>query len=140
MAGLSPTFLALFVAGYFLGSIPFGLLLAKLFGAADLRRQGSGNIGAANVIRVAGPLPGILTLVFDACKGVAAVLLAARFTEQNATAMMLAGLGALLGHCFTVWLKFKGGKGVATALGLFLGLSPAAALAALGIFLLVVVV
>jgi glycerol-3-phosphate acyltransferase PlsY len=125
-------------AAYLLGSIPFGLLLAKLFGGADVRKSGSGNIGAANVTRVVGPLAGILTLALDAAKGAAGVWLAARFTEENATWMMLAALAALVGHCFPVWLKFKGGKGVATALGVFLALCLPAAVAALIVFLIVV--
>src|SRR5258707_13926005 len=127
----------LLLAAYFLGSIPFGLLLAKLFGNADVRKTGSGNIGAANVARVAGPLAGILTLVLDTAKGAAAFLLAARFTHETAAWMMLAALAALVGHCFSVWLKFKGGKGVATALGVFLALCPPAALTALLLFTLV---
>jgi acyl phosphate:glycerol-3-phosphate acyltransferase len=127
----------LLLVAYFLGSIPFGLLLAKLFGNADVRKAGSGNIGAANVARVAGLLAGILTLVLDTAKGAAAVLLAARFTHESAAWMMLAALAALVGHCFSVWLKFKGGKGVATALGVFLALCTPAALAALLLFALV---
>jgi acyl phosphate:glycerol-3-phosphate acyltransferase len=127
----------LLLVAYSLGSIPFGLLLAKLFGNADVRKAGSGNIGAANVARVAGPLAGILTLVLDTAKGAAAVLLAARFTHESAAWMMLAALAALVGHCFSVWLKFKGGKGVATALGVFLALCTPAALAALLLFALV---
>jgi glycerol-3-phosphate acyltransferase PlsY len=127
----------LLLAAYILGSIPFGVMFARLFGSADVRKSGSGNIGAANVARVAGPLAGILTLVFDTGKGAAAVLLAARFTHESAAWMMLAGLAAQVGHCFPVWLKFKGGKGVATALGIFLALCPAAALAALLVFLIV---
>jgi glycerol-3-phosphate acyltransferase PlsY len=130
--------LLLALAGYLLGSIPFGLLLAKIFGGKDVRQHGSGNIGATNVSRVAGPLAGILTLVFDTAKGAAAVWLAARLTENSATAMISAGLAALIGHCFPVWLKFHGGKGVAAALGVFLALCPWAALAALVLFLLVV--
>lgn len=129
----------LLLAAYLLGSIPFGLLLAKLFGGADVRKSGSGNIGAANVTRVVGPLAGILTLVLDAAKGAAGVWLAARFTEENAAWMMLAALSALLGHCFPVWLKFQGGKGVATALGVFLALCVPAAVGALIVFLIVVV-
>ena len=138
MAETSYRFAWLLLATYLLGTIPFGLLLAKLFGGADVRKSGSGNIGAANVTRVAGPLAGILTLVLDTTKGLAAVLLAARFTHENAAWMMLAALAALIGHCFPVWLKFKGGKGVATALGVFLALCPFAALAALFVFALVV--
>jgi acyl phosphate:glycerol-3-phosphate acyltransferase len=139
MAGLSVATLLLILAGYFLGSIPFGMIFARLFGGKDVREHGSGNIGAANVSRVAGPAAGILTLIMDAAKGAAAVWLAARFTDHNAAAMMLTGLGALLGHCFPVWLRFKGGKGVATALGIFLELSLTAALTAFVLFLLVVI-
>jgi acyl phosphate:glycerol-3-phosphate acyltransferase len=138
MAGLSVTILVFVFVGYFLGSIPFGIILARIFGGKDVREHGSGNIGAANVSRVVGPLAGILTLILDTAKGAGAVWLAGEFTEHNASAMILAGLGALLGHCFPVWLKFKGGKGVATALGVFLGLCPMAALAALVVFVLVV--
>lgn len=123
-------------AGYALGSIPFGLLMGKLFGGGDVRQRGSGNIGATNVSRVAGPLAGILTLVLDTAKGAAAVLLAARLTEQSATAMVLAGLAALCGHCYPIWLRFKGGKGVATGLGVFAALSPLAAACSLAVFVL----
>src|ERR1700739_2500553 len=92
--------------GYLLGSIPFGLLLAKLFGGGDVRQHGSGNIGATNLSRVAGPLAGILTLLLDTGKGAAAVWLASRVSGQSATTTMLAGLAALAGHCFPVWLGF----------------------------------
>jgi acyl phosphate:glycerol-3-phosphate acyltransferase len=126
------------VAAYLIGSIPFGILLAKMFGGVDVRKAGSGNIGATNVARVAGPLPGILTLVLDALKGVAAVWLAARFANDSAMWMTLAGLSALIGHCFPVWLRFHGGKGVATAAGMFLALCWPAALGAIGLFILVV--
>jgi len=126
------------LAAYLLGSIPFGMLFAGIFGGADIRRTGSGNIGAANVTRVVGPAAGVLTLILDAAKGAAAVWLAARFSQDSATWMMLAGIAALLGHCFPPWLKFKGGKGVATALGIFLVLNPASAVAALLVFILVV--
>jgi len=137
MSFFTPTTSLLLAAAYFLGSIPFGLILAKLLAGNDIRKSGSGNIGATNVARVVGPAAGILTLVFDVAKGAAAVWLAGRFTEQSSTAMTLAAIVALLGHCFPVWLKFKGGKGVATALGVFLMLSPLAALSALLIFILV---
>jgi acyl phosphate:glycerol-3-phosphate acyltransferase len=126
------------VAAYLIGSIPFGILLAKLFGGVDVRKAGSGNIGATNVARVAGPLPGILTLVLDGVKGAAAVWLAARFANDSALWMTLAGLSALLGHCFPVWLRLRGGKGVATAAGMFLALCWPAALGAIGVFILVV--
>lgn len=137
MSGVSPTFLLLLVAAYFLGSIPFGLLLARLFGGQDVRQAGSGNIGAANVARVAGLLPGILTLLLDAAKGAFAVWLAGHFTSHSATTMMLAGIAALLGHCYSLWLEFKGGKGVATALGVFGALCGVAALSAFVVFLLI---
>lgn len=126
------------IVSYLLGSIPFGVLIAKLFGGRDVRRAGSGNIGATNVARVAGPIAGILTLLLDAAKGWFAVWLAARMMHGEALAMALAGLFAMLGHCFPVWLRLRGGKGVATAAGVFAALCPAAMLAALILFLLVV--
>jgi glycerol-3-phosphate acyltransferase PlsY len=138
MAGLSVATLLLVLVGYLVGSIPFGMILARILGGKDVREHGSGNIGAANVSRVVGPVAGIVTLLLDAAKGGMAVWLAARFTEHNASAMILAGLGALLGHCFPVWLGFRGGKGVATALGVFTALCPLAALSAFILFLLVV--
>jgi len=138
-AWIPATFLAIPFAAYLLGSIPFGLLLAKVFGGGDVRKAGSGNIGATNVTRVAGPLAGILTLIFDTAKGAAAVWLAARATNDSATWMMTSAFSVLLGHCYPVWLKFKGGKGVATALGVFLALSPLAAVSALLLFILCVV-
>jgi acyl phosphate:glycerol-3-phosphate acyltransferase len=139
MFGIPITLLCIPIAAYILGSIPFGLLLTKLFGGADVRKEGSGNIGATNVARVAGTLPGILTLVLDAAKGAGAVLLAERLSNGSATWMMIAGFAALVGHCFPIWLNFKGGKGVATAAGLFLVLCPLAFLGAILLFILVVV-
>ena len=124
-------------AAYLLGSIPFGLLLSRLFGGGDVRTSGSGNIGATNVARVAGPVAGVLTLLLDAGKGAAAVWLAARFSNESATWMMIAVLAVLLGHCFPIWLRFRGGKGVATAAGAFLVLCPPALLGSLILFLLV---
>jgi glycerol-3-phosphate acyltransferase PlsY len=138
MYEVSTTVILIPLAAYLLGSIPFGLLLTKLFGGGDVRKAGSGNIGATNVTRVVGPLAGILTLAFDTTKGAAAVWLAGRFTNESATWMMIAGFVVLLGHCFPVWLKFKGGKGVATALGVFLALCPLAAVSALLFFVICV--
>jgi glycerol-3-phosphate acyltransferase PlsY len=138
MTELNATLLSIPAATYLLGSMPFGLLLGKLFGAADVRKAGSGNIGATNVARVAGPLAGILTLLLDTAKGALAVLLAARLTNDSALWMMIAGLCALLGHCFPIWLGFRGGKGVATAAGVFLVLCPPAFLGAVILFILVV--
>jgi acyl phosphate:glycerol-3-phosphate acyltransferase len=121
---------------YFLGAIPFGVILAKLFGGTDVRKSGSGNIGATNVARVVGPLAGVLTLIFDMAKGAGAVLLAEKLSNHSARWMMIAGIAALAGHCFPVWLKFKGGKGVATAAGVSLGSVSAAAAMPLLIYFL----
>jgi glycerol-3-phosphate acyltransferase PlsY len=139
MRDVSLSLLWLPLAGYLLGTIPFGILLTRLFGGGDIRAAGSGNIGATNVTRVVGPLPGILTLVLDALKGAAAVWLAIHFSGSSATWMTASGIAALIGHCFPIWLNFRGGKGVATAAGLFLALCWPAALGAIAIFLLVVI-
>ena len=111
--------IASLVFGYLLGSIPFGLILTRLAGLGDIRAIGSGNIGATNVLRTGNKGLAAATLLLDALKGTAAVLIVWRFGENAALA---AALGAYLGHCFPVWLKFKGGKGVATFLGVLLGL------------------
>ena len=126
--------LAALAGGYLLGSIPFGLILAKLFGLGDLRAIGSGNIGATNVLRTGKKGLAALTLLLDAAKGTVAVLLAAHWGE---TAAMLAALGAFLGHLFPVWLGFRGGKGVATYIGVLLGLYWPAAAAFCAIWLIV---
>jgi len=105
--------------GYALGSIPFGYLIAKLGHGRDIRQSGSGNIGAANVTRTLGKAAGLLTLLLDAAKGFLAVWLM-RFVEVGPDAQIFAGLAAIAGHFFPVWLRFKGGKGVATGLGAFL--------------------
>lgn len=133
------TLLAIPIAAYFLGSIPFGLLLTRAFGRGDVRKVGSGNIGATNVARAAGMLAGVFTLVLDVAKGAGAVWLAEKLSNDSATWMMIAALAVLVGHCFPIWLKFRGGKGVATAAGVFLVLSPAACLAAVVLFILVVI-
>ena len=138
IASSIPRLVAILLA-YFLGAIPFGVILAKLLGGTDVRKSGSGNIGATNVARVVGPLAGVLTLIFDIAKGAGAVLLAEKLANHSAGWMMIAGIAALVGHCFPVWLKFQGGKGVATAGGVFLVLSPPACLAAVILFLLVVI-
>ena len=106
--------------GYLLGSVPFGLILTNLFGEGNLRSIGSGNIGATNVLRTGSKSLAAATLVLDGAKGFLAVWLAWRLFGFAAP---LAGLGAVVGHCFPVWLKFKGGKGVATTLGVTLGLA-----------------
>jgi acyl phosphate:glycerol-3-phosphate acyltransferase len=106
--------------GYLLGSIPFGLLLTRLAGTQDLRTIGSGNIGATNVLRTGRKSLAAATLIGDMLKGTVAVIIAGYFGGPNAA--MLAALGAFLGHLFPVWLKFRGGKGVATYIGVLLGL------------------
>ncbi|MCA0905910.1 glycerol-3-phosphate 1-O-acyltransferase PlsY [Ruegeria marisrubri] len=108
------------VVGYLLGSIPFGLLLAKVMGLGNLREIGSGNIGATNVLRTGNKAAAALTLLFDAAKGAVAVLIARAYAGEDAA--QIAALFAFLGHCFPIWLGFKGGKGVATFLGLWLAL------------------
>ena len=113
-------FLAL-VLGYLLGSIPFGIVITTLAGTEDIRTIGSGNIGATNVLRTGRKGLAAATLLGDALKGTVAVLLARHFWGGEAA--LLAGLGAFLGHLFPVWLRFKGGKGVATYLGILLGLN-----------------
>jgi glycerol-3-phosphate acyltransferase PlsY len=107
-------------AAYLLGSIPFGLLIVKAAAGKDIREAGSGNIGAANVARNAGALAGALTLLLDAAKGYLAVWIGGRATHENIHWMMAAGVLAVVGHMLPVWLGFKGGKGVATGLGVFL--------------------
>ncbi|MDR3424495.1 MAG: glycerol-3-phosphate 1-O-acyltransferase PlsY [Alphaproteobacteria bacterium] len=109
-----------FLLSYLLGSIPFGLLVTRVAGLGDIRAIGSGNIGATNVLRTGNKKLAALTLLLDAAKGAVAVLLAAHFAAGTET---LAALGALLGHMFPVWLKFKGGKGVATGIGVLTALS-----------------
>src|SRR6201996_8326841 len=109
-----------FVIGYLLGSIPFGLLLTKLAGTADLRSIGSGNIGATNVLRTGRKGLAAATLLLDMLKGTAAVIIAGYFGGPNAA--MLAALGAFLGHLFPAWLNFRGGKGVAVYIGVLIGL------------------
>ncbi|HYB05757.1 MAG TPA: glycerol-3-phosphate 1-O-acyltransferase PlsY [Methyloceanibacter sp.] len=123
--------------GYLLGSIPFGLILTKLAGHGDLRDIGSGNIGATNVLRTGNKALAALTLLLDLLKGAAAVLIGARWGQDAA---ILGGLGAFLGHLFPVWLDFRGGKGVATYIGVLLGLYWPSAIAFCGIWVLVALI
>jgi len=108
------------VFGYLLGSIPFGMVIAKVMGLGNLREIGSGNIGATNVLRTGNKKAAALTLIFDAGKGAVAVLLARAFIGEDAA--QIAGLAAFLGHLFPVWLGFRGGKGVATFMGILLAI------------------
>ena len=122
MSDLLTYFLPVALAGYLIGSIPFGLLLTKLAGYGDIRQIGSGNIGATNVLRTGNKALAALTLILDIGKGVLAVMLAKWILTFDAA--MIAGCGAFLGHVFPVWLRFQGGKGVATALGILTALLP----------------
>ena len=124
--------------GYLLGSIPFGLLLTKLFQAGDLRSIGSGNIGATNVLRTGRKGLALATLLLDGGKGAVAVLLAGYWFAPDAA--IVAGLMVVIGHNFPMWLRFQGGKGVATTLGVLLAMSWQAGLATAGVWLLVAVV
>jgi acyl phosphate:glycerol-3-phosphate acyltransferase len=139
--------LIIVVVSYLLGSIPFGYLLVRIFRGQDVRQTGSGNIGATNVARTGSKGLAIATLLLDALKGYAAVRFAfwltesRRFESDSQTIFLLGALAAfcaILGHMFTVWLRFKGGKGVATAVGAFAALAPRAIVVALVLFLIVV--
>src|SRR5713226_417869 len=122
-----PYYLAALAFGYLCGSIPFGLILTRLAGTQDIRSIGSGNIGATNVLRTGRKGLAAATLLGDALKGTVAVVVAYRFYGQDLA--ILAALGAFLGHLFPIWLKFKGGKGVATYIGILLALAWPAAIA-----------
>ena len=119
--------IAILLFAYLIGSIPFGYIITRLIRDVDIRHYGSGNIGATNVLRLLGWKLGLLVFLLDAAKGVAAVLLAGAISDQDALPF-LAGLAVLLGHCFPIFLKFKGGKGAATGIGVIAALSVWAAL------------
>jgi acyl phosphate:glycerol-3-phosphate acyltransferase len=125
------------VCSYLLGSIPFGFILVRVFRGQDVRETGSGNIGATNVAR-SSPVLGILTLLLDALKGTAAVALTRAFFPGRSLLAGMAAVFAIVGHVFPVWLKFRGGKGVATGLGSFVLLAPKSLLAAAGVFIAIV--
>lgn len=137
--------IAIAVAAYLLGSIPTGYLLVRIFRSQDIRSVGSGNIGATNVLRHGGKILGILTFFLDVLKGSAAVWLGGLLgawlmpTVPLRDAQALAALFAVLGHMYTCWLHFHGGKGVATGFGVFLVASPWAALAAIGVFAVILI-
>ncbi|MFL5262504.1 MAG: glycerol-3-phosphate 1-O-acyltransferase PlsY [Anaeromyxobacteraceae bacterium] len=130
--------LALLVGAYLLGSVPFGVVLTRLFTGKDVRTVGSGNIGASNVTRAAGKAAGVLTLVLDAAKASVPMLATRAFLADEGDAALtwatLVGVAAFVGHIYPVWLGFKGGKGVATALGVYMVLSPWPSLLALVVF------
>ena len=124
-------------AAYVVGAVPIGFLVARAFGVGDIRRHGSGTIGATNVLRTLGRLPAIITLLGDVAKGYAAVTLAAWLAGEAPAATAAGAVAAVVGNCWSVFLGFRGGKGVATGLGALLRLVPLATLAALPVFLVV---
>ena len=141
------TYVVVAIAGYLFGSIPFGYLLVRVFRGSDIRQSGSGNIGATNVARSGAKGLAIFTLLFDVLKGFAAVLIAemitsgpnsALYTGRTYAVAAFAALFAIIGHMFPVWLRFHGGKGVATGVGAFFALAPAQVGIAVAIFLIVV--
>jgi glycerol-3-phosphate acyltransferase PlsY len=139
-----PTLIIIAALSYLLGSIPFGYLLVRTFRGEDVRQSGSGNIGATNVSRKS-PALGVLTLLLDALKGTAAVALAYKLADRVVAIptfeqLALGAFFAVVGHMFPVWLKFRGGKGVATSLGAFVVIAPKAELIAVGIFIVVVAI
>lgn len=128
-----PMLVIIAAAAFLLGGIPFGLVMAKVFGLPDPRGVGSGNIGATNVLRTGSKPAALATLILDSSKGLIAVIAARVIAGEDAA--QIAGLCAFLGHIFPVWLNFKGGKGVATFLGTLLGMAPLLGLAAMGLWL-----
>jgi acyl phosphate:glycerol-3-phosphate acyltransferase len=148
----NPVYIVIAIVAYLLGSIPFGYLLVRIARGTDVRKSGSGNIGATNVARAGGAQLGILTLLLDAVKGYIAVFLAERLAKQVFSnldpqqrpyilaGMSLAVLFAMVGHIFPAWLRFRGGKGVATGLGCFLALAPKAVIVVMAIFTAIVIV
>jgi glycerol-3-phosphate acyltransferase PlsY len=135
MIGLLTTLIA-----YLLGSIPFGYLIVRWQRGVDVRATGSGSIGATNVMRNLGILGFVATFILDVGKGLLAVLLASKLTFENPTWVATAACAAVLGHCFPVWLRFRGGKGVATGVGVFIALAPWQVVLVLAIFAVVVAI
>jgi len=132
-------FIFVLIIIYLIAAIPTGVILSRLMGSEDVRLKGSGNIGATNVYRVAGKLAGILTLAGDIMKGFLPLLAYKTWLAPTPTQLGVASAIAIIGHCYPVYLKFRGGKGVATAVGIFLVLSPQAVLMVLAVFVLTVV-
>ena len=127
-------FIFILIVIYLIAAVPTGIVLARVMGYEDVRDKGSGNIGATNVYRVAGKLPGVLTLVGDILKGFLPLLACKTWLTPTPTQLGIACAVAIVGHCYPVYLKFRGGKGIATALGIFLVISPAAVLGAAIVF------
>ena len=136
-------FILLIIGSYVLGSVPIGVIVARLWGHVDIRSVGSKNIGATNVARSVNKSAGVITLLADALKGALPVIVAMNMTDPEQDSMIwvaLSGLAAFLGHVYSVFLKFRGGKGVATALGVFIASTPWAVLPSMALFICVVVV
>ena len=133
-----PSFVAAALVAYVIGAIPVGFFIARAFGVGDIRRHGSGNIGMTNVLRTAGKLPAVLTLVGDVAKGFFAVWLGVRIAGGAEAAAAVAAVAAVVGNCWSVFLGFRGGKGVATGLGALLALTPWAVAPSALVFLIVV--
>lgn len=129
--------LAVVIVSYFIGAVPTGLIVVRLLSGEDIRRHGSGNIGTVNVLRVAGPATAIVVLAVDIVKGLVPVLLAVR-AQAPASVVVLGGLAAIAGHNWSVFLRFQGGKGIATSFGVLLGLSWAAAAVAAAVWIVTV--
>jgi acyl phosphate:glycerol-3-phosphate acyltransferase len=127
----------LIVGAYFVGAIPFGLIVAKSVAGVDVREKGSGNIGATNVARSAGKKLGVITLILDAAKGAAPVIVGQYLLEQPLDVVCGAGLASVIGHIFPIYLLFRGGKGVATGLGVFVAAAPISTAVAAGVFVAV---
>ena len=138
--------ISLFLFGYFIGSIPFGLILTKLSGLGDIRNIGSGNIGATNVLRTGNKKIALLTLILDGGKGALAIFITSLFFNfflirsfiDLELLQSLIAVGAVIGHCFPVWLRFRGGKGVATTLGVVIALEPISAFSCMGVFIIII--
>lgn len=131
------SYTVLLILSYLLGAVPFGLIIGKAWRGVDIRRFGSGNIGATNVYRTLGPGPGILVFLADVAKGLIPVLAAKHLASETAWLGVAAGMSAILGHTLSIFLKLRGGKGVATSLGVGVGLVPVIALVAFGLWVLV---
>jgi glycerol-3-phosphate acyltransferase PlsY len=126
---------------YLVGAIPFGYIIAKLWKGIDIREHGSKNIGFTNVLRTVGAVPGIIVLILDIGKGLASILIFARLGELNLDILpVLCGVAAIIGHNWTIYLKFKGGKGIATTIGVFIALAPMATLISLVVWVITVLI
>lgn len=138
-------FIAFFTFSYLLGAIPFGYLAGKLLKGIDIRKYGSGNLGATNVYRTIGKIAGIVVLLLDISKGLLAVVVVNYFMEKSLTInreliLIIAGMCAVAGHNWPIYLSFKGGKGVATSVGVFIGLAPIAMIICMSLFVIIVVI